>query len=177
MVVIIITGSPATGKSTLTENLYAYFTSNSLHNSLRYGESDSWKKYDLKKMIEKDKLYDAVENDGTMVVDEKKLIKSLITNLEKDSGKNIIIDSFFSHYLPSQIVDLCIVCSCDISILNQRLSNRAYTMEKIRENLDCEILDVCGQEAIENNHDVVYFDSSKDDINVFMKKIDDVLFG
>lgn len=174
MAVIAISGVPGTGKSTLSEKMLDHFRGLSLKDHAKYG---SWKKYDVKAMIEEKKLYDSIEPDGTFIVDQEKLVKHLISALEADSEHNIIVDSFFSHLLPVSMVDLCIICTCDISVLNKRLSQRHYGMEKIRENLDCEIVDYCGQEAIEHGHDVVYFDSSKDDMKSFFHKTDSVLFG
>lgn len=174
MVVIAVSGVPGTGKSTLSESLLNHFQALSLKDKVKYG---SWKKYDVKAIIEEKRLYDSKEPDGTLVVDSNKLIKHLISSLDSDSNQNIIVDSFFSHLLPVSMVDLCIICTCDISILNKRLSLRHYGAEKIRENLDCEIVDYCGQEAIEQGYDVIYFDSSKDDAKSFMHKVDSVLFG
>lgn len=173
MVVIAVSGVPGTGKSTLSDALLSYFSGLSLRDVNKYG---SWKKYDVKAIIEGKSLFDSKDPDGTMIVDQTRLIKHLISELDADSHQNIIVDSFFSHLLPVSMVDLCIICTCDISILNKRLSQRHYSVEKIRENLDCEIVDYCGQEAIEQGYDVIYFDSAKDDLKSFLQKVDSVLF-
>ena len=173
MTIITVSGVPGTGKSTLSDALYSHFSALSAHNPSKYGK---WKKYDVKKIIQDEHLYDSIDPDGTMIVDQKKLVKRLISLLEADSTHNIIVDSFFSHLLPVSMVDLCIICSCDISVLNKRLSQRGYHMEKIRENMDCEILDYCGQEASEYGHNLVYFDSSKDDSKQFIRKVESVIF-
>ena len=36
--------------------------------------------------------------------------------------------------------------------LKKRLEARKYSEQKVRENLDAEIFDVCQQEALENGH-------------------------
>lgn len=173
MVVIAVSGVPGTGKSTLSEALLSHFGGLSVRNKVKYG---AWTKYDVRQIIEENKLYDYKDSDGTFVVDTNKLVKRLISLLDADSIHNIIVDSFFSHLLPVSMVDLCIICTCDISVLNKRLSQRHYAVEKIRENMDCEILDYCGQEAAEKEHNVIYFDSSKDDLTEFLAKVDSVLF-
>lgn len=174
MTIIAVSGVPGTGKSTLSSSLYAHFSALSMHDPEKYG---IWKEYDVKKMISDEKLYDSIDPDGTMVVDQKKLIKCLISHIDADSMYNIVIDSFFSHLLPSSVVDICVICCCDISVLNKRLSQRGYSVEKVRENVDCEIIDYCGQEAQEMGHNVVYFDSSKEDAKQFIRKIDSIIFS
>ena len=62
-----------------------------------------------------------------------------------------------SHYLPKEYVDLCIVTKCNLKELNDRLYHRGYHPEKIRENLDAEIFDVCLFEALEHGHDIYVF--------------------
>ena len=44
--------------------------------------------------------------------------------------------------------------------IKKRLVKRKYSKEKIRENLDAEILDVCLVEALENKHKVKVVDTT-----------------
>jgi adenylate kinase len=64
--------------------------------------------------------------------------------------------------LPSKYVDLCYVTKCDLKTLKKRLEKRRYSKEKIRENLDAEILDVCLIEALENKHKVKVINTTKE---------------
>ena len=66
-----------------------------------------------------------------------------------------------SHYLPKKYVDLCIVTKCGLKKLKKRLEKRKYNKKKIRENLDCEIFDICLNEAMEKGHKVKIVDTSK----------------
>ena len=83
----------------------------------------------------------------------KKLIKA--------SKKDLVIDSHLSHHLPAKYVDLCYVMKCDLKKLKKRLINRGYSNNKVRENLDAEILQVCLLEALLNKHRVKVVDTSK----------------
>lgn len=183
MKVAIVTGSVASGKTTLAK---------ALSKKLNY------KYIDVHNLIKKNKLYDSYDrNDKCYVVDVKKLNKFLIKEInqykriikkesrkiknfpnskfknfeplkkkkkektKKKSIKGIIIDSHLSHYLARRYVDLCIVTKCELKELQKRLKKKGYSKNKIRENLDCEIFDICLNEAREKGHKVIIIDTTK----------------
>jgi len=150
MDVIIVTGSVGSGKTTLSKKLakklgFKYIDVNKIVKEYNLSES-----YDKKRKCK--------------VVDVKELNKALIVkiqNSEKDLEKGMIIDSHLSHYLPKKYVDLCIVAKCDIKELDKRLKKRGYSKNKIKENIECEIFDVCLNEAKEAKHKILVIDSTK----------------
>ena len=75
--------------------------------------------------------------------------------------KGIIIDSHLSHYLPKKYVDLCVITKCSLKTLEKRLKKKKYSKEKIKENLECEIFDVCLNEAKEAGHKILVVDTTK----------------
>jgi len=98
----------------------------------------------------------------------KKQLKNIINRL----SNGIIIDSHLSHYLPNKYVDLCIVLKCDLRQLKNRLKEKKYSKEKIRENLNAEIFDVCLNEAKEFKHKLIIVDTTRDiNINKISKKL------
>ncbi|MFA5175834.1 MAG: AAA family ATPase [Candidatus Nanoarchaeia archaeon] len=144
MKVIIISGSVATGKTTLAKKLVKKFKADyisikdfAIENKLGF--------YNKKKEYE---------------IDVEKLNKKLIEVIKK-TKKNLIIDGHLAHYLSSKYVDLCIITKCDLKELKKRLLKRNYSQEKIRENLDVEIFDVCLVEASELGHKIKVIDTSK----------------
>src|SRR3989338_2254200 len=155
-VTLLVTGTPGTGKTTLAKKLsllldYAYF--------------------DVGLFVKKAHLYSSYDRKRrTYVVDEAKLARQLIkvreealksaSSASKTAKKGIIFDSHMSHYLPSKYSDLCIVTSCSLKILEQRLRRKGYGQAKVRENLDAEIFDTCLAEAQENGHKVLKFDTT-----------------
>lgn len=146
MKTIIVTGVPCTGKTTLAKNIAKLL---------------KFKYIDVNKIIAKYNLtsgYDTKRK--SKIVDTKKLSNILI-KLIKSSKKRLIIDSHLSHYLPRNYVGLCIVTVCELKTLRKRLKNRGYNVNKVRENLDAEIFDICLQEAIENKHNIIVIDTSK----------------
>ncbi len=142
---ICVTGTPGAGKTFLAKKLAKKL-------GLKYVE--------INKVIEEHRLSDGYDKKRkSNIVDIKKLNKTLEKIIKND--KSIIIDGHLSHYLPRKYVDLCIVVKCNLKILKNRLNKRGYSKEKIRENLDSEIFDICLNEAIENKHKILVVDSSK----------------
>jgi len=143
--IIVVTGTPCTGKTELAK---------ALAKKLEYLYMDVNKVIDGHKLIES---YDTKRQ--ASVVDEKKLAKILIDHIKK--GKNIVIDSHLAHYIPKRYVDWCIVTKCDLQTLKKRMEQRKYSLEKIRENLDAEIFDVCLVEAADLGHRIIVLDTTK----------------
>ena len=130
---------------------------------------------DVNGLIKKNKSvvvnYDELRK--TKEIDVNKLNKILLT-LIKENKKGIVIDSHLSHYLPSKIVDICIVCRCNLKTLKKRLEKRKYSSLKIQENLEAEIFDVCLVDALEAGHNVEIIQTDKNmnqQLNNLLKKI------
>ena len=92
---------------------------------------------------------------------KNKLNKNIKKTNKTKIFKGLIIDSHLSHYLPKKYVDLVIVAKCDIKELNKRLKKRKYLKNKIQENIQAEIFDVCHNEASERKHNILKIDTSK----------------
>lgn len=156
MVVIIFTGVPGTGKTTLAK---------ALAKDLKY------KYLDVNKLIEEKKLIDDYDELlDTKIVDTDKLVDAL-AELIRNSKTDLIIDSHLAYYIPKKYVDYCIVCTCDLKILKKRLLERNYNPQKVRDNLDAEIFNSCLVDALEFGHNVVQIDTSNDRIDNSLTKI------
>ncbi|MCM2324943.1 MAG: adenylate kinase family protein [Candidatus Woesearchaeota archaeon] len=135
---IIVSGTPGTGKTTFAKKL-------AKENGLEY--------IDVNKIIEEHGLSEGLDKDrDAKIIDVKRLNKVLIEIIKKDN--DIVIDSHLSHYLSKKYVDVCYITKCSLKELKRRLEERGYSKEKVRENLDAEILDVCRIEAEEEGHKV-----------------------
>ena len=146
MKIIIITGTPGTGKTVLAKKLANLLNFTYIDVNLIIKTNKLSLNYDKKR--------------STYIININKLNRILIS-LVKNTNKSLIIDSHLSHYLPSKLVDLCIVTKCDLKVLIKRLRKRKYSLNKIRENIDSEIFDICLNEAIEDNHNIMIIDTSK----------------
>jgi len=146
MEVICVTGSVASGKTTLAKKL---------------SKKIKAKYIDVNRLIPRYNLQIGYDKKlKSKIINLRKLKKVLIKIIEK-SNENLVIDSHLSHYLPSKYVDLCIVTKCNLKKLKKRLLKKDYSKEKVRVNLDAEIFDVCLTEALENKHKVLIVNTDK----------------
>ena len=158
MKVIIVTGTPGTGKTAL---------------SMKLAKKLAFRYLDVGSIIKKCNFSeDYDEKRKTHIVDAKKLNRELVREIMncKKTEKGVIIDSHLSHYLPKKYVDLCIVTKCNLRVLEKRLRKKKYFKAKIRENMDVEIFDVCLNEAKENKHKIFMVDTTK---GINIEKISD----
>ena len=167
MKVICISGTPGTGKTFLSKKL---------------AKRLNFYYIDINKVISKYKLSEGFDRKRrTKIIDINKLNKALIKEINTAkkhiNGKfnkkiqikptktkkypGIIIDSHLSHYLPKKYVDFCIITKCDIKELNKRLRKKNFNKEKIKENLEAEIFDICCSEARERKHKIITIDTTK----------------
>ncbi len=155
---LIISGTPGTGKTTLAKQLAKELKAEVLDVNELINEKGISVGYDDKRKC--------------LIVDEKLLVKEVKAAIGS-SKKAMIIDSHLSHFLPRSDVKRCIITKCsDLKELQKRLKKRGYSKDKIRENLDCEIFDICLSEAREAGHDVVVVDTAGAyDLNKIIKSL------
>jgi adenylate kinase len=142
MKVMLVTGTPGTGKTTVAKRLAKKYKAEHIN---------------VNKIIKDNKLresYDCIRK--SYVVDIKKLNNVLMKIIAqaKREKTSIIIDSHLSHYLPAKYVDVCYVIKTSLKKLKNRLQKRRYPKSKIQENMQCEIFDICLMEAKEAGHKV-----------------------
>jgi broad-specificity NMP kinase len=154
--VIVISGTPGTGKSMLAKILCE-----------KYGCR-------LTKFHQECKL---ISNDydnkmKSYVVDLKKFTEYVKKEL-KENDKRLIIDSHIAHLLPKELVKAVIVLTCqNYKVLRSRLKDKRYHKNKIEENVQAEIFQVCLLEAQNQHSKIIQYDTSKNGFNTsFLKKI------
>lgn len=146
MKTIIVTGTPGTGKTTV---------------AIQLAKKIKYQYVDVNNIIKKEKLSSGYDRKNKCkIIDEKKL-SNVIVKMIKNAESGLVIDSHLSHHIPFSAVDICIVTKCNLKLLKRRLSRRKYGKKKIRDNLDCEIFDVCLNEAKETSHNTIIVETDK----------------
>ncbi|KAI0082824.1 P-loop containing nucleoside triphosphate hydrolase protein [Panus rudis PR-1116 ss-1] len=130
--VIIITGTPGTGKTTHAQLLAVESPVPLQH--INVGE---WAK-------EKG-LYESYDEEWqSHTVDEDRLLDELEPIV---SAGGVILDWHTCEIFPERWADLVVVLRCDHTKLWERLEKRGYPLKKIQENNEAEIMEVILDEA------------------------------
>jgi adenylate kinase len=166
MQILIVSGTPGTGKTTISKNISNYIKAKVISlNELAISEN-LIVKYDAKR--------------ETSVINNKKLISFLIELIEdykKEDLEFLIIESHFSDIVPEQYINFVIILRCDPDELYNRLKRRGYKREKIRENVQSEILGNCVNYFINKplNIPILEIDTTNVSIESITKTIVDIL--
>ncbi|KAE9410950.1 P-loop containing nucleoside triphosphate hydrolase protein [Gymnopus androsaceus JB14] len=130
--VIVITGTPGTGKST-----HAQLLVNESPIPLRHINVGDW--------VKEKGLYEEYDEEWqSYTVDEDKLLDEL-EPIVAEGG--VILDWHTCEIFPERWPDLVVVLRCEHSQLWDRLEKRSYPLKKIQENNEAEIMQVVLEEA------------------------------
>jgi len=132
MKVVIISGTPGTGKTSVSKNLLKYLKTKVITlNEL---------------VISENLIIDYDNNRETSIIDDEKLVpfvRDLIEKIKRENFDFLIIEGHFSDMVPDKFIDYAIILRCDPDELYNRLKNRGYKDKKIIENIQSEILGNC----------------------------------
>lgn len=154
---ISITGTPGTGKTTVSEGL----------------RGDGHEVIDLNEHIKARGLLGGFDDErDTHEVDVKALGRSL-AHL-RGSEDRIFLDGHLSHFLDCDVI---LVLRCNPSVLNERLIRRGYSEGKVLENVQAEALDVILCESLDSGVPVYEVDCTSSDTNTIISAIGHILAG
>ena len=138
--IILITGTPGTGKTSLTKEV---------HESL-ISEGVTSKIIDINELIHSNVVKSRYDSRlDTKVYDDRDLCKILKQRLIKDreSSEVLLLDTHTPSSIPKDAPDLVVVLKCRTDVIYDRLAARGYIQAKIDENVSCEIMQVVHEEA------------------------------
>jgi len=147
---IALTGTPGVGKTSI---------SNLLSNK-------GYEVIFLNELVNKKGIFIGIDKKRDSKIVNIEELNSFIKN--NYSSKNyVIIDGHLSHHL--KCIDKIIILRCHPNDLKKRLLKKGWNKEKIKENIEAEILDIIFCESIKNHKENNIFE-----INTTEKKIEHV---
>ena len=133
--VIVLSGTPGTGKTTIALEL------KTLYSALLINLTDF--------AIENDLILEYDAQRQTKIVDLEALVPKLEQSIKAQKG-NIIVEGHFADIVPESLTSIFIILRTDPHILEDRLKKKHFNSLKIQENLQSEILGVCTSAALES---------------------------
>jgi adenylate kinase len=134
--VILITGTPAVGKTTTAKVLAAKLDAQYIN------LTDYAKTYSLTQGEDKQRK--------TIIINEEKMRKKLTETINAADKANIIVDGHYaSAVTPTELVNQVFVLRRNPKELKQFMEKCGFEGAKLWENLAAEILDVCLIEAVQ----------------------------
>lgn len=134
--VIIVTGTPGTGKTTFSKKLAKDIGADHI---------------DLTKFVTKRKLYTRYDRERNSRVVNLIRVQSSLDRLFSQARRPIIADTHMPEGIISKgFVKLVFVLRCHPRVLERRLGRKKWKQSKIRENVLAEMLDVCFTNAVKS---------------------------
>lgn len=130
---ILITGTPGTGKTTLCRELAQETGLNLISIGDLAKENNFYGQYDSE--------LQSYELDEDKIIDE-------IDDIMKEGGN--LVDYHGCDFFPERWFDAVFVLRTDNTLLYERLEKRDYSERKIQENVQCEIMRVILDEALDS---------------------------
>lgn len=136
--ILSITGTPGTGKNTVSKIV---------------AKELGWRLVDLNATAKRKNLFKGYDQKRKCEIVDLEKLNSEIKKTKKDS----IIQSHYSHELSA---DLIVVLRTEQSELRKRLEKRGWPKEKIEENIEAEIMEICKDEALQKTKKVFEIDTT-----------------
>lgn len=150
MNVIVLTGTPGVGKTTVANEL---------------ADRLGFKLIDLNKLSEEAGGvgdYEAKRDTRTIKVGP---VRKRLRRILKMGG-DFIIEGHWGELVPKEYVKCAIVLRTHPLVLMERLKTKGYKEEKVRENAQAELLDYCLIKAVESFGEDIVFEVDSTDLNV-----------
>lgn len=138
--IILITGTPGVGKTTVSRILAKRLGAVVIH---------------INELVNKKHIYTGIdEKKGYKIVDLDVLFKEInLIIQENNDSEYIIIEGHLSHLFEES--DIVIVLRANPHVLRDRMISKGWMDSKIRENIEAEIIDLCSYESFEIHEDKV----------------------
>lgn len=132
--IILITGTPGVGKTTVSKILAEKLDARIIH---------------INELVNKKHIYTGIDEEkGYKIVDLDVLFKEVNLIIQENSDcEYIVIEGHLSHLFEKS--DIVIVLRANPHVLRDRMMSKGWKEAKIRENIEAEIIDLCSYESFE----------------------------
>eukprot|EP00270_Netrium_digitus_P000835 TRINITY_DN10953_c0_g1_i1.p1 TRINITY_DN10953_c0_g1~~TRINITY_DN10953_c0_g1_i1.p1 ORF type:complete len:181 (+),score=51.44 TRINITY_DN10953_c0_g1_i1:66-608(+) len=128
---VLMTGTPGTGKTSTSSML---------------AESTGLRHVDVGQLVRELELHDGWDSEyDCYILNEDRLCDELEERL---AGGGVIVDYHGCDFFPERWFSLVVVLQTDNSVLYDRLVARNYSGRKLESNMECEIMQVLLEEAM-----------------------------
>ncbi len=133
--VIVLTGVPGVGKSTVSEML---------------AERLDGSHIDLSDLAERMGLITGWDEDRGTAIADLEGVRQRLTQIYDASEEPLVVEGHFTaDVVPSEMASFIFVLRRAPWVLKEELEARGYGVEKVKENVEAELLDVCLVDALE----------------------------
>lgn len=154
--VIVITGTPGVGKSSISKALASKINAQ----VISIGE-----------LVKREGLYSGVDKKRDTLIADVDKISERINEIISNASTDIIVEGHFAvDVAPSEKIEIAFVLRRSPEELERIFKERSYKEEKIRENLAAEILDVCLYDSVKK-----YGINKVCEIDVSSRSVEDVV--
>lgn len=162
MSVILVGGSPGTGKTAVAKILASKLSVEAISLSELANESGC--------VTAEDKAR------NTGIIDEDCLVEALL-DLTDNRSRRMVIEGHYIDLVPSSSVQWIFILRTRPEILKDRLTKRNYSREKVIENVEAEVIGVCQLDAIDSFGEsrVFEIDTSELSASQTVEKIEELM--
>ena len=132
--IILVTGTPAVGKTTIASLLASKLDATHI---------------DLTELVKREKLISGVDEKRETLIADIDQISKRLQKIIRASKRDIIVDGHYAvDVIPANDINLVLVLRRSPDELKKEMEKRGFREKKLRENLAVEILDICLWEAV-----------------------------
>ncbi|NOZ81872.1 MAG: AAA family ATPase [Candidatus Micrarchaeota archaeon] len=138
---VALTGTPGTGKTEVSRLL----------------EQRGFRVLHLNDLVREKSLHSGFDTARKCLVVDMKIVADYLKENPTDFD---VIESHLSHLLPDELISGVIVLRCEPETLKKRLEKKGWDAEKIRENVEAEMIDLIAWESRQKHENVVEIDTT-----------------
>ncbi|KAK8803059.1 hypothetical protein WA538_002055 [Blastocystis sp. DL] len=133
---ILVTGTPGTGKTTFADMI---------------AEKTGMRRITVGEVVKREHFSSGWDEEYQCMIVDENAEDQLLDYLEPTMSEGgIVLEHHTVDFFPERWFDLVLVLRCDNTLLYDRLVDRGYPINKVQENVECEIMQMILDEARES---------------------------